>query len=101
MSDPKYIDAEAFKRRIILYGIIHEGDRTQIPFYKHHFAEAYVSILRWVCEEVDDTPTADVIEVVRCGECKFYTGKYCHHKMQYGLSVTESDYCSKGERKNE
>lgn len=39
-------------------------------------------------------------DIVRCGECKFYTGTYCHHKMQYGLSVTESDYCSKGERKD-
>lgn len=40
------------------------------------------------------------IKIVRCVECKFYTGTYCHHKMQYGLSVTESDYCSKGERKD-
>lgn len=61
----KYIDAEAFKRRIILYGIVHEGDGIPIPLYKHYFAEAYVAILRWVCEEVDDTPAADVQEVVK------------------------------------
>lgn len=59
----KHIDAEAFKRRILSYGIVHEGDRIQIPFYKRYFAEAYVAILRWVCEEVDDTPAADVQEV--------------------------------------
>lgn len=59
----KYIDAEAFKRRILSYGMVHEGDRIPIPFYKRYFAEACVAILRWVCEEVDDTPAADVVEV--------------------------------------
>ena len=59
----KYIDAEVFKRRILSYGTVHEGDRIPIPFYKRYFAEAYVAILRWVCEEVDDTPAADVAEV--------------------------------------
>lgn len=60
MNEPKYINAEAFKRRIILYGIVHEGDSIQIPFYKRYFAEAYVAILRWVCEEIDDAPYAEV-----------------------------------------
>lgn len=55
----KHIDAEAFKRRILSYGIVHEGDRIPIPFYKRYLAEAYVAMLRWVCEEVDDTPDAD------------------------------------------
>lgn len=55
----KYIDAEAFKRRILYYGTVHEKDRIPIPFYKRYFAEAYVAMLRWVCDEVDDTPDAD------------------------------------------
>lgn len=59
----KYIDTEAFKKRILSYGIVHEGDRIPIPYYKPYFAEAYVAMLRWVCEEVDDTPAADVQEV--------------------------------------
>ena len=66
----KYIDAEAFKRRILYYGTVHEKDRIPIPFYKRYFAEAYVAILRWICEEVDDTPAADVVEVIRCKDCK-------------------------------
>lgn len=65
MSDPKYIDAEAFKRRILSYGTVHEGDRIPIPFYKHYFAEAYVAMLRWVREEVDDTPYAEVVPARR------------------------------------
>ena len=60
MNEPKHIDAESFKRRILSYGTVHEGDRIPIPFYKHYFAEAYVAMLRWVCEEVDDTPCAEV-----------------------------------------
>lgn len=56
----RYIDAKAFKRRILSYGTVHEGDRIPIPFYKRYFAEAYVAILRWVCEEVDDTPCVEI-----------------------------------------
>ncbi len=95
----KYIDAEAFKRRILSYGTVHEGDRIQIPFYKHYFAKAYVAILRWVCEEVDDTPTADVEEVVRCRECKYYIeredGYICANDYLYKDSEW---FCADGEK---
>lgn len=72
---------------------------------KYIDADAYIKYCdrHWIALNVDAVnaqPAADVVEVLRCGECKFYTGTYCHHKMQYGLSVTESDYCSKGERKD-
>lgn len=55
--------------------------------------------MTWNAEQ-EDPINKKKEDIIRCGECKFYTGTYCHHKMQYGLSVTESDYCSKGERKN-
>ena len=55
--------------------------------------------MTWNAEQ-EDPINKKKEDIVRCVECKFYTGTYCHHKMQYGLSVTESDYCSKGDRKD-
>ena len=99
----KYIDAEAFKRRILYYGTVHEADRIPIPFYKRYFAEAYVAILRWVCEEVDDTPTTDV-EEMRHGHWKhtrdlyrrpdgnqLFYGKIC--SVCNNVSPYETPYC--------
>lgn len=43
--------------------------------------------------EIDYQPTADVVEVIRCKDCKEY--KYCF------LLPNDDDYCSKGERKEE
>ena len=57
-------------------------------------------------------PTADVVEVVRCKDCKNYKkdipcvgGKYngCSEWIDEGCEapVNENDFCSYGERKNE
>lgn len=97
----KYIDAEAFKRRILSYGTVHEGDRIPIPYYKHYFAEAFVAILRWVCEEVDDTPAADIVEVVRCKDCKWFGDIGCAIRIVDDSDrPSENDFCSFAERKD-
>lgn len=58
--------------------------------------------LSWVVEK---TPTADVVEVVRCKDCKYYKANSCFNR-QWDLEssveiplVREDDYCSYGERK--
>lgn len=47
-------------------------------------------------------PTADVVEVVRCENCKFYCfnrgATYCTHKAGL-VSTWQSNYCGYGERK--
>lgn len=56
------------------------------------------------------SPTADVVEVVRCKDCKYYkpqtrsitwnnTTKYCCRGAN--VKVNEDDYCSYGERREE
>ena len=53
---------------------------------------------------IDDCPAADVVEVVRCKDCKkakktlsgYYTCPYT-----LGISHYPRDYCSYGERKEE
>lgn len=49
---------------------------------------------------IEDMPSADVVEVVRCGECKHMTedGR-CLEFADDCLRPSASDYCSYGERK--
>ena len=55
--------------------------------------------LMWVVEE----PTADVVEVVRCKDCKHFFRDSCFNKV-WGEGdpvpeVNKNDFCSYGERK--
>ena len=63
---------------------------------------------------IDKEPAADVVEVVRCKDCK-YSGMYCFGTskeetlacleteedgfIRFATSVKADDYCSRGERK--
>lgn len=53
---------------------------------------------RTLREILDDEPAADVVEVVRCKDCKWYDGTpYC---IETDFDQCEPDaYCSKGKRK--
>lgn len=64
----------------------------------------------WTLTVIDKEPTADVVPVVRCKDCKYYKAqkqsvnwknkkKYCCRVV--ALKVNENDYCSYGERKCE
>ena len=58
---------------------------------KEHFAD--------VGKMVELLPTADVVEVVRCKDCKFFCREYRCYCGEFGGIVTEEDFCSRGERK--
>lgn len=52
------------------------------------------------CQQVqmiEATPTADVVEVVRCKDCKWYVATKRKCKLDEIL-IAENDYCSYGER---
>ena len=41
-------------------------------------------------------------ELIRCKDCKYYEGHYCWRQMKiYLIRVSDMDYCSRGERKEE
>lgn len=52
---------------------------------------------------INETPTADVVEVVRCKGCKYFYQdgniKVCRHWNCH--STTDDAYCSYGERRKE
>ena len=52
-------------------------------------------------EFIRGIPTADVAEVLRCKDCKFFCrGDRCYCE-EFGGIVAEDDFCSRGERKDE
>lgn len=53
-------------------------------------------------ELLEDTPAADVVEVVRCKDCKnlMFSDFYGECSKGYMGIVSPDDYCSRGERKD-
>lgn len=97
----RYIDADAFLKKIEKYSL---SNGTTLG--KHSgIADEIIDILK-------ATPTADVVEVVRCKDCKYFILDegdglgYCTcQKIPMNfvgeLYPTEDFYCSYGERKEE
>ena len=50
-----------------------------------------------VINRIEDFHTEDVVEVVRCKDCKFYGNGDC--SVQSVRSMYPNDYCSYGERR--
>lgn len=54
-----------------------------------------------------DMPTADVVEVVRCKDCKHWktvgacVSKFCTRIVNTEIMKYEDDYCSLGERRTD
>ena len=49
---------------------------------------------------IDDTPTADVVEVVHCADCKHLV-VYDNCCMYFGHKTNDDDFCSCGERRTD
>lgn len=51
--------------------------------------------------DVEDFPAADVVEVVRCGECRWYKHGRCRHPFGLrGMVSKNLHWCRYGERRN-
>lgn len=50
---------------------------------------------------INDVDAADVVEVVRCRDCKYWNAnlKQCFHKTAPGMWREETFFCANGERK--
>ena len=85
----KYIDAEGVMRACF-DSFLKTGNK------------AYSEIIALV----DAVPAADVVEVVRCKDCKYQnkgqnecdTWNMCEYRSWLYFPVNDDDYCSKGER---
>ena len=76
-----------------------------IPFYNGD----YPVMMKAVWAAIDATPTADVVAVVRCKDCKHgqrngsgeLIGHYICEYDQYGCLKHPRHYCGHGERREE
>lgn len=53
-----------------------------------------------ILTEIEYSPTADVVEVVRCKDCKHYKDEHSNCWLMR-VKMMPSDYCSYGERKED
>lgn len=58
------------------------------------FAEDFLNALK-------NFPTEDVQVVIRCKDCEYQSGSYCHHKDSYDKYIHDDDYCSNGVKRDE
>ena len=97
----RYIDAEQMKIdiRIAMAKQLCKDPFNTIP----------TQLAELLCQFADDTPTADVVEVCRCHECKYgdngiqkqevYT--VCNRFGNGILKMSPLDFCSYGERRTD
>jgi hypothetical protein len=110
MSDG-LISANQLKNHIL--GDIGEMIKIGIPITRDY-------LWKLINHAIEDAPIVDAVEVVRCKDCKYYKpmqeldgygnvtftynngactrGRECHREWE---PVTDEDYCSKGERRED
>lgn len=92
----EYIDREKLKYDI----------RNWIVDYEVNGEHETADCLRECIDLIDDTPTADVVEVVRCEKCNQFR-RYTKVNQNFGvcrrskMEVSWHDFCSYGEREED
>lgn len=90
----RYIDADALVKDIENRRLVFKDTIT--------VAEAMKAQGNAIRKAIGEAPTADVVEVVRCKDCKFFKyGDYCTEGKMEHSRCRENDYCSYGERSEE
>ena len=101
-NEKRLIDANALKSQITRYHM------SLTPRYISNLVNAEIGD---VIDIIDEAPTIDAVEVVRCGKCLYYsetTGKDSGKPCGYGVCtkhfhitniVTNEDFCSFGKRR--
>ena len=85
----EYIERAALKRELA-------------PYEENDFSQQMDVILAIV----DEQPAADVVEVTFCKDCRYYQDAKVNEKgflicPASGMEITETDFCSYGQRKIE
>ena len=99
MAEKEYIELEKAKQ--VIYDYILEQTVSKYP--SAELCKASRMGAEGAMYELDDVPAADVVEVVRCGECTKWDA---HEGDEYGTCangeyISRNDYCSLGERKTD
>ena len=85
----KYINADELKEKL-------EEHRSK-PYDDYIDGKNYmIEVAKKLLAEM---PSADVVEVVRCKDCKWYQNGFCDKVDALLGLIRDNDYCSYGERK--
>jgi hypothetical protein len=94
----RYIDAEPMLRETIeerkFVFAMEDAKRNEI-IVRTVYKDLY--------EFIEAQPTADVVEVVRCKDCKFYFPPFCNrpkNKPNHTHGILPNGFCSYGERRD-
>ena len=93
-NEKRLIDADALKRQFVDYV------RTPPHFHYGDWQNMCINGTE-IDEVIENAPTVDAVEVVRCKECRHLeiTGCYGECKRGYMGIVKPWDFCSYGERR--
>lgn len=90
----EYIERETAKS-VICNAESRFADKVSSNWLRPKFAEA-------IAKQLDKIPAADVVEVVRCGECRWYKHGRCRHPFGLrGMVSKNLHWCRYGERRND
>lgn len=107
----EYIEREALISKIVNtpFVVNCSGETEE---YKDGMLDGLVKKQNNVIDMIQKQPAADVVEVVRCKDCKYYQegkllapNKFCFRlrhpteNRQVGYNFSDNDFCSYGERK--
>ena len=93
---------EAVRHTIYEYFDAVEANEESIPLTYND--RKLLDLNKDISTRIKDLPAADVVEIVRCGECKYHTEEelgmvYCPHIVGGWESMFH--FCSHGERRDE
>ena len=93
---------EYINREIVLQEIIKAQESLESNIDKEWTRnKPYFKGLAWANRIISETPAADVVEVVRCKDCKYLRGKdYCYLTLNYRV-VEPNHFCSYGKKKTD
>ena len=77
-------------------------DREDLLNNLKQFAPEYLK--PFIVRLIEKQPSADVVELVTCKDCKRYERSTVHNKHfcnKYGGYVVENDFCSRAEKKGD
>lgn len=95
MAEKEYIEREAMIQRL-----------KNTPLFSN-FNTGGIFLRDGVIDLVEKQPAADVVEVVRCKDCKHYEAhqpihkKVCEKNDGHLIPANPDDFCSYGERKDD
>lgn len=77
---------------------IKREDAKQVATSMYLEGQVSVQFCNAIHSKLDKVPSADVVEVVRCKDCKYNADGTCEYTE---INVKDNDYCSYGERKEQ